>query len=209
MPLQRIEQAIIDGDSNTAAALTKEALDAGMDPHIILEQALTSGMRRVGNLFENGEYFVPEMLVAAEAMAMATEVLKPHLVAGSFQSKGKVVIGTVEGDLHDIGKRLVAMMLEGTGFEVIDLGTSVSAQGFVNAVAESKAELVAVSALLTTTLPAMELTIKLIREMDQSPSPKIMVGGAPINADFADRIGADGYAPDAARAAALAESLVA
>ena len=208
MPLQRLEQAVIDGDSDTAVALTEEALSAGSDPNVILEDALTKGMRHVGDLFEAGEYFVPEMLVAAEAMGKATDVLRPHLAKGSYQNKGKVVIGTVEGDLHDIGKRLVAMMLEGTGFEVIDLGTSVPATDFARAVEESGAELVALSALLTTTLPAMEESIRLIRALDQTPAPKIMVGGAPINEEFADRIGADGYAPDAARGAKLAESLV-
>ena len=208
MPLQRLEKAIIDGDAEAAVELVEEALSAGTDANEILENGLTKGMRQVGNLFEAGEYFVPEMLVAAEAMGKATDVLRPHLVSGSFQNKGKVVIGTVEGDLHDIGKRLVAMMLEGTGFEVIDLGTSVPPSTFAKAVQDSRAELVAVSALLTTTLPAMEETIRLIRGLDQTPPPKIMVGGAPINEDFADRIGADGYAPDAARGAKLAESLV-
>ncbi len=208
MSLEKLQQAVIDGDCETAVALTQRALESGIDANDILEKALTAGMRVVGDLFEDGEFFVPEMLVAAEAMAAATDILKPLLAADSAASKGKVVIGTVEGDLHDIGKRLVGMMLEGTGFEIIDLGTSVSAAEFARVAQESQADLVGVSALLTTTLPAMEEAIRLCRNLDGGCAPKIMVGGAPVTQAFADRIGADGYAPDAASAANLARELL-
>lgn len=209
MSLEKLQEAVIDGDCEAAVALTRRALESGIDPQEILDQALTVGMRVVGDLFEEGEFFVPEMLVAAEAMAAATEVLKPLLASEATARKGKVVLGTVEGDLHDIGKRLVGMMLEGTGFEIIDLGTSVSAAEFARVAQESNADLVGLSALLTTTLPAMEEAIRLCRDLDGGHTPKIMVGGAPVTQDFADRVGADGYAPDAASAANLARELLA
>lgn len=209
MSMEQLKQALMQGDRDAVVALTGEALADGVAATEILEGALLPGMQAVGELFERGEYFVPEMLIAADAMDGAMGLLREHLTAGAYEPIGKIIIGTVEGDLHDIGKRLVGMMLEGNGFEVIDLGTSVSPQKFAETVEQTGAELVGLSALLTTTLPAMEETIDLIRANDPKRTIKILVGGAPITQAYADRIGADGYAPDASRGAALARSLVA
>lgn len=208
MSLDELKQAVIDGDGETAVSLTTKAISDDVDPHTIINEALTAGMKVVGELYEEGEFFLPEMLVAAEAMKGAMEVLRPVLTAGEHKSKGKVVLGTVEGDLHDIGKRLVGIMLEGRGFEVIDLGTGVPADEFARAAKESGADLVGLSALLTSTLPTMAKTIELLRELESPTSVRTMVGGAAVTADYADRIGAHGYAPDASRAAALALELV-
>ena len=208
MSLDELKQAVIDGDSAIAVSLTKKAISDNLDPHKIISDGLTAGMKVVGELYEEGEFFLPEMLVAAEAMKGAMEVLRPVLTAGEHKPKGKVVLGTVEGDLHDIGKRLVGIMLEGRGFEVIDLGTGVPADEFVRAAKENSADLVGLSALLTSTLPTMAKTIQLLGELDTSSTVQTMVGGAAVTADYADRIGAHGYAPDASRAAALALELV-
>jgi 5-methyltetrahydrofolate--homocysteine methyltransferase len=164
-------------------------------------------MAEVGARFERGEFYVPEMLVAARAMQAGLAVLKPHLAEGGVQMRGKVVIGTVKGDLHDIGKNLVAMMLEGAGFEVIDLGTDVAPEKFAAAVREHKPSLVGMSALLTTTMKAMQPTIEAIEDIGLRTQVKVLVGGAPITEDFAKSIGADGYAADASRAVAIAKSL--
>lgn len=204
MSLANLQQALIDGDRETVVTLTHAALADGQSAADVLEDGLLPAMREVGDRFERGEYFVPEMLISADAMEGAMELLRERLTDGSFASRGKVVLGTVEGDLHDIGKRLVGMMLEGSGFDVIDLGVSVAPQKFADAVEQTGADLVGVSALLTTTLPAMEETIELIRKNDPKRTVKIMIGGAPITQPYADRIGADGYAPDASSAAALA-----
>jgi len=204
-----LKQALIHGDRDTVVRLTTQALNDSVEAQEILEGGLLPGMQAVGELFERGEYFVPEMLIAADAMDGAMELLRERLTAGHYEPIGKIIIGTVQGDLHDIGKRLVGMMLEGSGFEVIDLGTSVAPQKFAEAVEQTGAELVGLSALLTTTLPAMEDTIDLIRKNDPKRTIKILVGGAPITQSYADRIGADGYAPDASRGAALARKLVA
>ena len=207
MDLTTIKQAVIDGDDKQLATLTRRALDEGTSAETILNDALIVGMGEVGELFEQGEYFVPELLLSARAMQAAMEVLRPLLSASSYQPLGKVVMGTVQGDLHDIGKKLVAMMLEGSGFEVIDLGTDVAPERFVETVEESGAQVVGLSALLTTTLPAMEATVSALREAGPV-KVKVMIGGAPVTSAFASSIGADGYAADASSAVALARRLV-
>jgi 5-methyltetrahydrofolate--homocysteine methyltransferase len=207
MDLTTIKQAVIEGDDKQAADLTRRALDEGASAETVLNGALIVGMGEVGELFEQGEYFVPELLLSARAMQAAMEVLRPLLSASSYEPLGKVVMGTVQGDLHDIGKKLVAMMLEGSGFEVIDLGTDVAPERFVETVEESGAQVVGLSALLTTTLPAMEATVSALREAGPV-RVKVMIGGAPVTSAFASSIGADGYAPDASSAVALARRLV-
>ena len=207
MDLTTIKQAVIEGDDKQVATLTRRALDEGVSAETILNDALIVGMGEVGELFEQGEYFVPELLLSARAMQAAMEVLRPLLSASSYEPLGKVVMGTVQGDLHDIGKKLVAMMLEGSGFEVIDLGTDVAPERFVETVEESGAQIVGLSALLTTTLPAMEATVSALREAGPV-KVKVMIGGAPVTSAFASSIGADGYAADASSAVALARRLV-
>jgi 5-methyltetrahydrofolate--homocysteine methyltransferase len=165
-------------------------------------------MEEVGRLFEEGEKFVPEMLISARAMQAALGLLKPHLLQADIKTAGKVIVGTVAGDLHDIGKNLVAMMLEGSGFEVIDLGTDVSPQQFVDAVREHEPQVIGMSALLTTTMPSMGATIEALKEAGLREGVKVMIGGAPITQDFADKIGADGFAPDASSASRKAKALV-
>ncbi len=162
----------------------------------------------VGELFEKNEYFVPELLLAARAMYAALDLLRPHLQAGDFEAAGKAVVGTVQGDLHDIGKKLVVIMLEGNGFEVVDLGNDVPPERFVEAVKESGSQLVGLSALLTSALPAMEKTVRAIREYDPSGKVKVIVGGAPVTQAFADSIGADGFGRDATAAVTLARRLL-
>lgn len=209
--LDELKQAVIQGDATATETLTQRALDEGQPLATITEESLISGMREVGELFEEGEYFVPDMLISSQAMQGAMELLKPLLQAGDYEPAGRIVIGTVAGDLHDIGKGLVGMMLEGNGFEVIDLGTDVTAQQFVDAVRENDAQLVGLSALLTTTMPMMEEIIKALREElgDAANSIKVMVGGAPVTAAYADEVGADGYADNASHAVNLAHELVA
>jgi 5-methyltetrahydrofolate--homocysteine methyltransferase len=187
----------------------QKALDAGIGPAEILNQGMIAAMGEVGRLFEEGEYFVPEMLIAARAMQKGLEVLKPFLTDADVQSPGKVAIGTVKGDLHDIGKNLVAMMLEGAAFEVIDLGTDVSPERFIQAVRENGAQIIAMSALLTTTMPNMKNTIEALKEAGLRDKVKVMIGGAPVTQTYADQIGADGFAEDASRAVAKARSLLA
>jgi 5-methyltetrahydrofolate--homocysteine methyltransferase len=205
--LKLIYEAIKEGDMNGATEHVQSALDAGLEPGDILNEGLISAMGAVGRLFEEGDYFVPEMLIAARAMKAGLAILKPHLVNSGIEPIGTVAVGTVKGDLHDIGKNLVAMMLEGAGFEVTDLGTDVTTEKFVDAVREG-AEMIGLSALLTTTMPIMEGTIQAIEEAGLRDQVKIMVGGAPVTAEYAEKIGADGYAPDASQAANLAKSLL-
>jgi len=174
----------------------------------ILNEALIAGMDIVGEKFKKNEFYVPELLIAARAMKTGMEVLRPILVGKGVKSSGKVVLGTVQGDLHDIGKNLVGMMLEGAGFEIIDLGIDVSSEKFVEAVKENNAHLVGLSALLTTTMPYMKDVIKAMEEAGLREKIKIMIGGAPITQDYADEIGADGYAPDAASAVDKAKEIL-
>jgi len=189
--------------------LVKQAMDAGLPPEQILNQGLIAGMSEVGRLFESGEFFVPEMLISARAMKAGLELLRPALAAANVQAVGKVMLGTVQGDLHDIGKNLVGMMLEGAGFEVIDLGTDVSPDRFVAAVKQHQPNLVGLSALLTTTMPKMKATVEALQESGLRPSVKVMIGGAPVTDKYAGDIGADVYAPDASSAAPRARQVMA
>jgi 5-methyltetrahydrofolate--homocysteine methyltransferase len=206
--LQEVYDGILNGDNAAVPAAVKKALDAGTAPDRILNDSMISAMGEVGRLFEEGEYFVPEMLVSARAMQAGLAILKPHLASANVASSGKVVVGTVKGDLHDIGKNLVSMMLEGAAFEIVDLGADVSPEKFVEAIRSTGAQIVAMSALLTTTMTNMKVTIKAIEAAGLRDKVKIMVGGAPITQKFADEIGADGYSPDASRAVAKAKELV-
>ena len=208
MDLETIKQRVIEGDAKGTAALAQQALDEGMPAQSILNDALIPSMGVVGELFEKNEYFVPELLLAARAMYAALDLLRPHLQAGDFEAAGKAVVGTVQGDLHDIGKKLVVIMLEGNGFEVVDLGNDVPPERFVEAVKEGGSQLVGLSALLTSALPAMEKTVRAIREYDPSGKVKVIVGGAPVTQAFADSIGADGFGRDATAAVTLARRLL-
>ena len=207
--LDNLFEGILDGDMGSTPANVQVALDAGIAPNIILNEGMIAAMSEVGELFEEGEYFVPEMLISARAMQAGLAVLKPHLVASGVDPLGTVVVGTVQGDMHDIGKNLVTMMLEGAGFEVVDLGVDVKPDVFIEAIRENKPQVVAMSALLTTTMPKMGVTIDVMREAGVLENVKVMVGGAPVTAEFATKIGADGYAPDASQAATLAKSFLA
>lgn len=206
--LSTIYNAILDGDVAIAQRSVQAALDAGLEPQDILGDGMIAAMREVGRRFEEGEYYVPEMLVAAHAMQEALLLLKPSLVASNAKSTGAVVIGTVKGDLHDIGKNLVKLMLEGAGFEVKDLGVDVSPEKFVEAISQGSADIVALSALLTTTMPHMKTTIETIEQAGLRDKVKIIVGGAPLTQDFADQIGADGFAANASAAPGLVQSLL-
>lgn len=198
--LDTIYQAIIEGNASGVTEGVQQALEAGHNPGDILNQAMIAAMAEVGRRFEAQEYFVPEMLIAARAMKEGMAVLKPHLLEADIQPVGKVVLGTVKGDLHDIGKNLVGMMLEGAGFEVIDLGVDVSPERFVEAIREHHPRFVGMSALLTTTMPGMRATIEALSESGLRDQVAVMVGGAPLTEAYANQIGADGYAPDAASA---------
>ena len=207
--LDDLRQSVIDGEMNVTQELVQKTLADKMSPEQILKEGLISAMAEVGRKFEGGEFFVPEMLISARAMKSGLALLRPHLIAANVQSVGKVVIGTVQGDLHDIGKNLVRMMLEGAGFEIIDLGTDVKPDTFVAAVQEHQPQLLGMSALLTTTMLGMKATIEALEEAGLRDAVKIMVGGAPVTAAFAEQIGADAYAPDAATAVDVARGLVA
>lgn len=197
--MEEISQAVIEAQTDTVLAHIEQALREDISPDVILNKGLISGMREVGRLFEEGEFFVPEMLIAARTMEAALKILKPHLVEQGVEPLGKVVIGTVKGDLHDIGKSLVATMLEGGGFEIIDLGVDVQPQQFIEAI-QNGAQVIAISALLTTTMTNMKATIEEIKESGLRDKAIIIVGGAPVTEAFANEIGADGYAPDASAA---------
>jgi len=207
--LEQLHQAVIDGEWKSAAAATQAAITAGVAPLTLVTESLVPAMDEVGRRFECEDYFVPEMLLSARAMKASMEILRPLLAASGSKPVGRVVIGTVKGDLHDIGKNLVSSMLEGGGFEVIDLGADVSPQRFVEAVTTNDANLVALSALLTVTMTAMKTTIEAFRTAGLREKVKIMVGGAPVTQQYADAIGADGYGESAAGAVALARKLVA
>ncbi len=206
--LKEIYDSILEGNAGLVTEKTQAALDNGFATSVILNEGMIAAMTEVGRLFEEGEYFVPEMLIGARAMQAGLTVLRPYLVADDVKPIGVVALGTVKGDLHDIGKNLVAMMVEGAGFEVNDLGTDVDPEAFVEAIRKG-ASVIGLSALLTTTIPMIEKTIMAIDVAGLRDQVKIMVGGAPVTADFAQQIGADGYAPDASQAAKLAKSFVA
>jgi 5-methyltetrahydrofolate--homocysteine methyltransferase len=206
--IKEIYDSILNGQQKVSSAKVQEALDQGVNPAAILNDGMVAAMAEVGRLFEEGEYFVPEMLIAARAMQSGLAVLKPRLAAADVKSSGKVIAGTVKGDLHDIGKNLVCMMLEGAAFEIVDLGSDVSPERFVEAVRTTGADIVAMSALLTTTMPSMKVTIEALKASGLRDKVKVMVGGAPLTDQYAREIGADGYSSDASRAVALAKSLV-
>lgn len=205
--LKQLYDAVLTGDAETARTLTEQALNAGVEPLKLVQDYMVPAMGEVGRRFECNEYFVPELLLSARAMKAALELVRPLLAASGAQPAGRVVIGTVKGDLHDIGKNLVAAMLEGGGYEVIDLGVNVPPEKFVEVAREKNANLVAMSALLTTTMPSMRTTIEAFKAAGVRDRVKIMVGGAPITQRYADEIGADGHAETAAGALPLAKKL--
>ena len=207
--LQELAEAVEKGKAKIVPGLVQECVDEGTDPTVILNTGMIDAMGVVGEKFKNNEIFVPEMLVAARAMKKGVEVLKPYLASGSAGALGKYVLGTVAGDLHDIGKNLVGMMIESAGFEVIDLGVDVPIEKFIETVeANPDTKIVGCAALLTTTMPALRDTVKALNEQPWRSNIKVMVGGAPITQEFADEIGADCYTPDAASAAQAAKALV-
>lgn len=206
--LNALAEAIINGKAPIAVEIVKEALAEGIAPSAILNDGLVAGMNVVGIKFKANEFYVPEVLISARAMQKSMDILKPELAKAGVESKGKFAIGTVKGDLHDIGKNLVAMMLEGAGFEVIDLGVDVKPEKYVEA-AKNGADIIAMSALLTTTMPSMKETIDALIEAGVRDNVKVMVGGAPVTQNYSDEIGADGYSSDAASAVDKAKELLA
>jgi 5-methyltetrahydrofolate--homocysteine methyltransferase len=204
--LQQVARTVIEGDEGATPKLVEQALAEGLAAREVLNDGLLTGMTEVGRLFRDGEYFVPDVLVAAEAMKGGMAVLRPHLVRDGVKAERVAVVGTVRGDLHDIGKNLVGTMLEGAGFEVVDLGVDVSPERFVAACREQGAHLVGLSALLTTTMPSMAAVVKALKA-EVEPLPVILVGGAPVTQAYADEIGASGYGRDAATGAELAKRL--
>ena len=206
--LSAITETLIAGDGEMLQQMVREALAGGVSASAILNDGLIAGMDIVGEKMESGDMFIPEVLMAAQAMGESVEVLKPLLADGESSKVGKVVLGTVKGDLHDIGKNLVKMMMESAGFETIDLGVDISPEDFVKAIVENQPDIVGLSALLTTTMPMMKRSIETIEESGLRKNLKIIVGGAPVNQAFADEIGADGYAPDAGSASKLAKNLL-
>jgi 5-methyltetrahydrofolate--homocysteine methyltransferase len=207
MDLKPIYENVIEGQADEVESGVKSALAAGVEAGTILNEALIAAMDEVGQRFEDGDFFVPEMLISARAMQAGLALLKPHLTSSDIKSSGKIAIGTVKGDLHDIGKNLVAMMLEGAGFEIIDLGVDVSPESFVDAVQEG-ANLIGMSALLTTTMSNMGATIEALKAAGLRDQVKVMIGGAPVTEEFAKSIGADAFAPDASSATRVARLLV-
>lgn len=205
--LKALADAVIKGDQGAAAEITKSALGEGMAAKSVLDDGLIAGMDIIGDRFKKNEVYIPEVLIAARAMKMAMEVLEPELVKAGVEPIGKLAIGTVQGDLHDIGKNLVAMMLKGAGFEVVDLGVDVSPEKFVEQAKATGVHVVGMSALLTTTMPGIERSIQALKEA--GIAAKVVVGGAPVTQGYADKIGAHGYAADAASAVDLVKSLVA
>ncbi len=203
-PLEQLRDAVLQGNAPVTATLTGELLAGGHDPGALLKSSLIPAMDEAGRRFEAGEYFLPELLVTARAMKAAMAQIQPLLAAAGARPAGHVVLGTVAGDLHDIGKNLVAAMLEGGGFQVTDLGADVPAERFVAAVHDAEAEIVGLSALLSTTMPTMKEIVDALVRAGVRERVRIMVGGAPITTEFAQRIGADGYAPDASQAVTLA-----
>lgn len=206
--MQAIFDGILEGDRDIVTAQVTAALGAGTPPAVILNESMVAAMAEVGRRFEIGEYFVPEMLIAARAMKEGLAILKPRLLEAKVEPIGRVVVGTVKGDLHDIGKNLVGMMLEGAGFEIIDLGTDVAPDQFVEAVKEKHPQIIGLSALLTTTMPSMKTTIEALKAANARSQVKVMIGGAPVTQKYADEIGADAYAPDASSATARARALL-
>ena len=203
--LKALHEAILNGDAKTAKATTEAALAAGIAPLTLVQEYMMPAMAEVGRRFECNEYFVPELLLAARAMKAALELIRPLLAASGAQPVARVAVGTVKGDLHDIGKNLVAAMLEGGGYEVIDLGVNVTPEQFIAAVKEKGANIVAMSALLTTTMPSMKTTVDALKQAGVREQVKVLVGGAPVTQKYADEIGADGYSESAAGVVAVAK----
>ncbi|MCX5884797.1 MAG: corrinoid protein [Proteobacteria bacterium] len=206
--IKRIVEGLSEGEADKTELLTQEALRQGVLPEIILKEGLIAAMNMIGERFKQGDLFVPEVLLAARAMQAGMNILKPRLIQTGIKPLGRIIIGTVKGDLHDIGKNLVAMMLEGAGFEIIDLGIDTAPERFIQEVKDKKPQIVALSALLTTTLPMMKATIELLKAEGLEGTVKVLVGGAPLSQRYADEIGADGYAPDAVSAVAKARELL-
>lgn len=205
----KLAQAVIDGEPDDAEALARQALDQGLDPLTCINEGLTKGIQRVGELFADGEYFLPELIIGAEAMKRALAILEPAMVGDQAREVvGKVVLGTVEGDMHEIGKTLVGTMLTANGFKVFDIGVDQSAERFVTAVKENNADIVGASALLTTTMLQQKNLVNALEEAGLRQQVKVIVGGAPVTANFASEIGADGYAEDAISAVDLAFRLI-
>jgi 5-methyltetrahydrofolate--homocysteine methyltransferase len=209
MELKELADAIIAGNRDRAREVTEQAIAEKTPPQQIINDGLIAGMSVVGAKFKNNEFYVPEVLIAARAMHASLDLLRPLIAEGGIEPVGRVAIGTVKGDLHDIGKNLVAMMLEGAGYEVIDLGVDVKPEQFAGAVRDQGIQVLALSALLTTTMPAMAETINALKAAGVRDRVKVMIGGAPITQSYADEIGADGYAPDAASAVDTAQELLA
>ena len=207
--LHDLYEAILTGDAKTSVEITQSALHAGVDPQRLINEHMIPAMDEAGRRFENNEYFVPELLIAARAMKGALVLIRPLLAEQGVEPVGRIVIGTVKGDLHDIGKGLVASMLEGGGFEVIDLGVDVSASKFIEEAVRHRADIVAVSALLTTTMVGMKDVVQALRESEIRDRCRIIIGGAPVTQQFADSIGADGYGSNANSAVTLARTIVA
>jgi 5-methyltetrahydrofolate--homocysteine methyltransferase len=205
----KLTEAVLNGDARAAAAITREALDANADPQELVTKYMIPAMDEVGKRFEAGECFVPELLISARAMKAALELIRPLLAARGAEPVGRVMIGTVKGDLHDIGKNLVASMLEGAGFEVIDMGVDVSAAKIIEVLKTKQVNILALSALLTTTMPSMKAVIEELKAADLRDQLKVIVGGAPVTQRYADEIGADGYSDNANGAVGLARRLVA
>ena len=206
--LRAISEYLINGRMEEVERLTKEAMDEGVDARDILNKALISGMDEVGRRFKNNEFYVPEVLIAARAMKAGMAVLEPVLIKTGVESRGRVVLGTANGDLHDIGKNLVGVMLKGAGFEIIDLGADVPAEKFVETAREKGASVIGISALLTTTMIGMRQTIEMLQRNGMRGGVRVIVGGAPVTQQYADEIGADGYAPDSASAVDLVKKLL-
>jgi len=206
--LVRMSEAVIEGDVDAVVGLTEQALNEGLSPKDILDNGLVSGMDHVGIEFKEGNMFIPEVLLSAKVMHASLDILEPMFAETGTRMVGKVIIGTTQGDLHDIGKNLVGMMMRGAGFEVFDLGTDVAADVFVEAVREKTPDIVGISALLTTTMAGMHDTIEALQEAGLRDQVKVMVGGAPVTSGFAQKIGADGYAPDAPTAVDMAKEFV-
>jgi 5-methyltetrahydrofolate--homocysteine methyltransferase len=206
--IQAVYDAVLNGAMADTTGLVQEAIDAGLEADVILKEGLIAAMSEIGHKFETGEAYVPEMLISAKSMKFGLELLRPHLVAADVQPVGKVIIGTVQGDLHDIGKNLVAMMMEGAGFEVIDLGADVKPEKIIEAIDEHKPDIVALSALLTTTMGNMKTVITKMEDAGVNNEISVMIGGAPVTQEYADEIGADGFGVDASQAANLAKKLV-
>ena len=206
--LKKLFDAVLEGDFDGVKTNVQAALDANLDPNVILNEGMIAAMREVGCRFEAGEYYVPEMLIAARAMQTGMAILKPHLQQTDRKSSGKVVIGTVKGDLHDIGKNLVSLMLEGAGYEIVDLGMDVPAEEFVKKAIELKPDVIGMSALLTTTMPSMKTTIDALDAAGLRKNIKVIIGGAPVTESYAHQIEADGFSTDASRAVALVNELL-